>query len=254
MKNATALAVLALGLAAPVAAAEMTVLSTGGARAVMTSLVPEYERVSGDKVTISFATPGDMRDKLVKGEAADVAVGIAAIVPDLEKAGRIVAGSRAEFAASYVGVVMRAGAPKLDLATPEAIKRAVLAAKTVALSDPKAGTQLGATFIATAERHGFGPEMRSRAKLVLGPGSDVAQAVAKGEADMGVTLISEILPVPGTSLAGELPADFMPPTVMYAFELSGARNSETAKKLLAFLKSPEARKIIEAKGMKPPKQ
>ena len=254
MKTATLLVVLALGVATPVNAAEITVLSTGGARAVMTSLVPEYERISGDKVTISFATPGQMRDKLVQGEAADVAVGIAAIIPDLEKAGRIAAGSRAEFAASPVGVVMRAGAPKLDLATPDAIKRAVVAAKTVALSDPSAGTQLGATFIANSEKAGFGAELKSRAKMINGPGSDVAAAVAKGEMDMGVTLISEILPVQGASLVGELPADFMPPTVMHAFQVSGAKNPETAKKLLAFLKSSEARKVIEAKGMKPPQQ
>ena len=253
MKAATLLVVLGLGLATPVNAAEITVLSTGGARAVMTSLVPEYERMSGDKVTISFATPGQMRDRLVSGEAADVVVGIAAILPDLEKAGRIVAGTRSEFAASPVGVVMRAGAPKLDLATPEAIKRAVVAARTVLLSDPRAGTQLGVTFIATAERHGFGTELKSRTKMINGPGSDVAQAVARGEADMGVTLISEILPVQGASLVGELPADFMPPTVMHAFEVSGAKNPETAKKLLAFLKSPEARRVIEAKGMKPPR-
>src|SRR5262252_7210047 len=252
MKTATAFTVLALTLATSANAAEITVLSTGGARAVMTALVPEYERVSGDKVTINFATPGEMQDKLVKGEAADVAVGIAAIIPNVENAGRIVQGSRAEFAASYVGVVVRAGAPKPDVSTPEGIKRAVLAAKTVALSDPKAGTQLGATFIATAEKNGFGAELKSRAKMIQGPGSDVAQAVAKGEADMGVTLISEILPVQGAALAGELPADFMAPTVMYAFEASGAKNPETAKKLLAFLKSPEARKVIEAKGMKPP--
>jgi molybdate transport system substrate-binding protein len=254
MKTAAALVGLALGLASPVAAAEITVLSTGGARAVMTSLVPEYERVSGDKVTIGFATPGQMRDRLVQGEAADVVVGIAAIIPDLELAGRIVAGTRAEFAASHVGVVLRAGASRLDLASPEAIKRAVLAAKTIALSDPKAGTQLGATFLANAERLGFGPELRARAKMIMGPGSDVAQAVANGEADMGVTLISEILPVAGASFAGELPAYVMPPTVMHAFQASGARNPETAKKLLAFLRSPEARNAIEAKGMKPPGQ
>jgi molybdate transport system substrate-binding protein len=249
-----ALVSLALGLAPSAKAAEITVLSTGGARAVMTSLVPEYERASGDHVTIAFATPGQMQDRLVKGETADVAVGIAAIIPDVEKASRIVAGSRAEFAASYVGVVVRAGAPKLDLATPDAIKRAILAAKTIALSDPKAGTQLGATFTANAEKNGFGAELRSRTKLIEGPGSDVAQAVAKGDADMGVTLISEILPVSGASLGGELPADFMPPTVMYAFQVSGAHNPDTAKKFLAFLKSPEARTLIEAKGMKPPKQ
>jgi molybdate transport system substrate-binding protein len=254
MKTATAFVILALGLATTVEAAEITVLSTGGARAVMTTLVPEYERVSGDKVTISFATPGNMRDKLVQGEAADVAVAIKAILPDLEKAGRMAPENAAEFAASYVGVVVRAGAPKLELGTPEAIKRAVLAAKTVALSDPKAGTQLGNTFLATAERHGFGSELRTRTKLVPGPGTDVAEAVAKGEADMGVTLISEILPVSGAALGGELPADFMTPTVMYAVPLNGARNPDTVKKFLAFLKSPEARHVIEAKGMKPPKE
>jgi len=254
MKAAITLISLALGLASPVAAAEITVLSTGGARAVMTSLIPEYERTSGDTVTITFATPGEMRDKLVRGEAADVAVGIAAIMPDVEKAGRIASGSRAEFAASYVGVVMRAGTPKVDLSTPEAIKRAVVGAKTVVLSDPKAGTQLGATFIAAGERLGFGTELKSRLKFILGPGSDVAQAVANGDADLGVTLISEILPVSGAALAGELPADVMPPTVMYAFEVGGAHNPDTAKKFLAFLRSQKAKMLIEAKWMKPPKE
>ena len=254
MKVATALIALSFGLTSPVGAAEITVLSTGGARAVMTSLIPEYERTSGDTVTITFATPGEMRDKLVRGEAADVAVGIAAIMPDVEKAGRIASGSRAEFAASYVGVVMRAGTPKVDLSTPEAIKRAVVGAKTVVLSDPKAGTQLGATFIAAGERLGFGTELKSRLKFILGPGSDVAQAVANGDADLGVTLISEILPVSGAALAGELPADVMPPTVMYAFEVGGAHNPDTAKKFLAFLRSQKAKMLIEAKWMKPPKE
>jgi len=246
-------AVAVIALTAPAGAGELTVLSTGGARAVMTSLVPEFERATGHKVTIGFGTPGQMRDRLVQGEAADVAVQIAAILPDLEKAGRIVAGSRIEFAASYVGVVVRAGAPKLDLATPEAIKRAILSAKTVALSDPKAGTQLGVTFTNVAEKQGFGAELRSRTKMILGPGSDVAEAVAKGEADMGVTLISEILPVAGASLGGELPADFMTPTVIHAFQLTGAKNPDVAKVFLDYLKSAAAKKMIEAKGMKPGK-
>src|SRR6266481_5797737 len=251
MKIEIAIVVSVLGLASPVAAAEITVLSTGGARAVMTSIVPAYERVSGDHVTISFATPGQMQDKLVKGEAAGVAVGIAAIMPDLEKAGRIVAGSRAEFAASYVGAVVRAGAPKLDLSTPDGLKRAILGAKTVALSDPKAGTQLGATFIAAADRLGFGADLRSRTKLILGPGSDVAAAVARGEADLGITLISEILPVSGAALGGELPSDIMPATVIHAFLVSGAKDTETAKVFLDFLRSPDASRIIDPKGMKP---
>src|SRR6267378_4297425 len=242
---------LAFAVGTPVEAAEIKVISTGGARAVMTSTVPEFERKSGHKVGIDFGTPGNMRDRLLQGEAADVAVAIAAILPDLEKAGRIAAGTRMEFAASYVGVAVRSGAPKLDVSTPDGVKRAMLMAKTVALSDPKAGTQLGVTFIGVADRLGFGADLRSRMKLILGPGSDVAEAVARGEAELGVTLISEILPVTGVALGGELPSNIMPPTVIHAFLVSGAKDTGTAKVFLDFLRSPEASKIIEAKGMKP---
>src|SRR5712671_5850255 len=251
MKHFGAVAGLAFAMATHLEAAELKVISTGGARAVVTSLVPEFERKSGHKVDISFGTPGNMRDRLLQGEAADVAVAIAAILPDLEKAGKIAPGTRKEFAASYVGVVMRAGAPKLDVSTPDGVKHAILMAKTVALSDPKAGTQLGATFIGAADRLGFGADLRSRTKLILGPGSDVAEAVARGEAELGVTLISEILPVIGVALAGELPSNIMPPTVIHAFLVSGAKDTGTAKVFLDFLRSPEASKIIEAKGMKP---
>jgi molybdate transport system substrate-binding protein len=246
-----AIAGLALVLAIQVEPSEIKVISTGGARAVMTSLVPEFERKTGHKVGIDFGTPGNMRDRLLHGEPADVAVAIAAILPDLERAGKIAPGTRMEFAASYVGVVVPAGAAKLDVSTPDGVRRAILMAKTVALSDPKAGTQLGATFIGAADRLGFGADLRSRTKLILGPGSDVAEAVARGEADLGVTLISEILPVTGVALGGELPPNIMPPTVIHAFLMSGAKHRETAKVFLDFLRSPDARRIIEAKGMKP---
>lgn len=250
MKSAGIIIGLALALATHAEAAEIKVISTGGARAVMTNLVPEFERKSGHKVEIDFGTPGNIRDRLLQGEAADVAVAIAAILPDLEKGGKIVPGTRMEFAASYVGVVVRAGAAPLDVSTPDGVKRAILMAKTVALSDPKAGTQLGATFISAADRLGFGADLRSRTKFILGPGSDVAGAVARGDADLGVTLISEILPVTGAALGGELPSDIMPPTVIHAFLVSGAKDAETAKIFLDFLRSPDASKIIEAKGMK----
>jgi molybdate transport system substrate-binding protein len=251
MKCAGVIVGLASVLATHVEAAEIKVISTGGARAVMTSLVPEFERASGHKVRIDFGTPGNMRDRLLQGEGADVAVAIAAILPDLEKAGKIAPGTRMEFAASYVGVVVRAGTARLDVSTPDGVRRAILTAKTVALSDPKAGTQLGATFIGAADRLGFGAELRSRTKLILGPGSDVAEAVARGEADLGVTLISEILPVTGAALGGELPSDIMRPTVIHAFLVSGAKDAETAKVFLDFLHSSDASRIIEAKGMKP---
>jgi molybdate transport system substrate-binding protein len=251
MKRLGVVAGFVLALTSSVESAELRIISTGGARAVMSALVPEFERRSGNKVQIDFGTPGNMRDRLLQGEGADAAVAIAAVLPDLEKAGKIAPGTRAEFAASYVGVVIRAGTPKPDVSSAEGVKQAVLAAKTMVLSDPKAGTQLGATFLGAADRLGFGPDARSRTKFILGPGSDVADAVAKGEADLGVTLISEILPVPGVELAGELPSTIMPPTVMHAFMVSGAKDPETARAFLDFLRSPDARKMIAAKGMKP---
>jgi molybdate transport system substrate-binding protein len=240
-------------LATSVEAADLKVISTGGARAVMTGMVPEFERETGHKVDIVFATPGGMRDRLVGGESADVAVAIAAILPDLEKAGRIVPDTRMAFAASYVGVAVRQGMPPLDVSTADGVKRAIVSAAAVALSDPKAGTQLGATFTTVAERLGFGTELRSRVKWIPGPGSDVAAAVARGEADIGVTLISEILPVAGAALGGELPPDVMRPTVIHAFAVTGG-NAEWAKFFLEFLRSPRARQMIEAKGMKPGEQ
>ncbi len=251
MKRAGAIIGMAFALTTHIEAAEIKVISTGGARAVMTSLVPEFERKSGHKVGIDFGTPEKMRDRLLQGEAADVAVAIAAVLPDLEKAGKIASGTRVEFAASYVGVVVPANAPKPDVSTPDGVKRAILMAKTVALSDPKAGTQLGARFTGAADRLGFGADLRSRTKFIVGPGSDVAEAVARGEADLGVTLISEILPVTGVALGGELPSTIMAPTVIHAFLVSGAKDAETAKAFLDFLRSPDAKKIIESKGMKP---
>jgi len=251
MKHFGAVAGLAFALATSVEGAEIKVISTGGARAVMTSLVPEFEGKSGHKVRVDFGTPGNMRDRLIQGEPTDVAIAIAAVLPDLEKAGKIASGTRMEFAASYVGVVLRAGTPKLDVSTAEGVKQAVLMARTVALSDPKAGTQLGATFLGVADRLGFGADLRSRTKLILGPGSDVAEAVARGDAELGVTLISEILPVAGVELGGELPSNIMPPTIIHAFMMSGAKDPATAKVFLDFLRSSDARRIIEAKGMRP---
>src|SRR5881628_3648544 len=102
MKCAGAIVSLVCVLATQAEAAEIRVISTGGARAVMTSVVPEFERKSGHKVSIDFGTPGNMRDRLLQGEAADVAIAIEATLPDLEKAGKIVSGTRMEFASSYV--------------------------------------------------------------------------------------------------------------------------------------------------------
>ena len=166
MKCAGAIVGLALALAIQVEPSEIKVISTGGARAVMTSLVPEFERKTGHKVGIDFGTPGNMRDRLLQGEPADVAVAIAAILPDLERAGKIALGTRMEFAASYVGVVVPAGAPQLDVSTPDGVRRAILMAKTVARPAPSSEPLLSALRIALASAPIFDRARNSS----LGPG------------------------------------------------------------------------------------
>ena len=242
--------IAAVGL---VDAAEVKVLSAGGVRAALTRILPEYERRSGHKIRAEFATPAVLKEKLLKNEPADVALVTTSIVGELEFAGKMTPSTKAEFSVSYIGLAVRAGAPTVDVSTPEAFRRTILAATSVAVSDPKAGTPLGAAIVRLAERLGFGEEMKSRAKYIMGPGTAVSAAVAKGEAEIGITLASEIVPVPGVSLGGELPADMAPPISTYMFVPAASSNAEAGKALLEFLKS-DATAALRSHGLHPPKR
>ncbi len=170
-------------------------------------------------------------------------------VDDLAKEGKFVAGSRANLARVAVGVVVKDGTPKPDIGSVAAFKQALLAAKSVAYIDPAAGGSSGIYIAGLLDKLGIATEVKPKAKLI--PGGVVAEHVAKGEAELGIHQISEILPVKGVTLVGPLPAEIQNYTVYAAGLGAQAKDGDAAKALLKTLTSPAAAEVLKSKGMEP---
>ncbi len=169
---------------------------------------PQFEKASGYRVAVTYVSPGGaLRDRVLADKDVDLAFVPSPVLGDIEKAGKIVAGSRVEIARTPLAVGIRSGTPRLDLSTTDGVKRAVIAANSIALSDPNANSPIGAYFMRIADQFGFGPQLKARTLLVNGGGVAVAEAVASGKADMTVTLMSEILAGSGAEVAGPLPRE-----------------------------------------------
>jgi molybdate transport system substrate-binding protein len=231
-------------------AADVTVISGGAFKQVLTPLAAQYEKESGNKLNVTYRTVGQHL-KLIRegGETFDVAVLTPEAIDGLAKDGKVVPGSRADLARTGVGVVVKAGAPLPDISTVEAFKRALLAAKSVAYIDPKAGGSSGIYVAKLLERLGIAKEVNAKAVLVQG--GEVASHIADGEAELGIHQISEILPVPGVTLVGPLPADIQNYTVYAAGVATAAKNGAAARGLVQFLSGSHALPIIKSKGMEP---
>jgi molybdate transport system substrate-binding protein len=252
MRIHSALFAFALMLAASqtAKAAEIKVVSGGAFKQVLSALVAQYEKESGNKVAVTYQTVGQHLALIRDGkEEFDVAVLTPDAIDGLAKDGKVVPGTRANLAKTGVGVVVKAGAPLPDISTDDAFKRALLAAKTVAYIDPKAGGSSGIYVDGLLTRLGIADEVHAKAVLVQG--GAVAEHVADGEAEIGVHQISEILPVAGVTFVGPLPADIQNYTVYAAGLGSAARDAAAAKDFMQFLSGSHALPIIKAKGMEP---
>lgn len=233
-------------------AAEIKVLSTTALTAVMEELAPQFERQSGHKVAISFATAASLSKRIAEGETADVAILTGAGIEDLTKQGKVVPGSRVDLARSSIGVAVRKGAPKPDISSPEALKRALLAAQSVTYSDPAGGGASGVHFAKVLERLGIAAEVKAKTKLSKGgPGGSVGEIVAKGDAEIGVWMIPEFMAVSGVDVIGPLPADLQNAMLIAAGILVNSKESETGKALIRFLTTPASVSVIKAKGLEP---
>jgi molybdate transport system substrate-binding protein len=246
--------VAALALAASVsgmavaAAAEIKVVSGGAFKQVLSALAAQYEKESGNKIDVIYQTVGQHLALIRSGrEDFDVAVLTPDAIDSLANDGKIVAGSRADLAKTGVGVAVKASAPVPDISTVDAFKQALLAAKSVAYIDPKAGGSSGIYVERLLERLGIAD--RIKAKAVLVQGGAVADHVANGEAEIGVHQISEILPVAGVKLVGPLPAEIQNYTIYAAGLGTRARDAMAAGAFLHFLASSRALPVIRAKGM-----
>ena len=196
------------------------------------ALVAQYEKESGNKVDVTYQTVGQHLALIRDGkEEFDVAVLTPEGIDGLAKEGKVVPGTRADLAKVGVGVVVKAGAPMPDISTDDAFKRALLAAKSVAYIDPKAGGSSGIYVDGLFKRLGIADEVNAKAVLVQG--GAVADHVADGEAEIGVHQISEILPVAGVTFVGPLPADIQNFTVYSAGLGSAAKDAAAAKDFVA---------------------
>ena len=227
-------------------AAEIKVLGSPGTREPYTLLVPGFEKATGHKVTTTWGGVNAVAKRVADGEVADVVMLPAAQIDDLIKLGKLTADSRVNVATSGIGVAIRAGAPKIDASSSEGIRKALLAAKTIAYSAGPSGVHM-ARLIAK-----WGLTDQLKAKIVPPiPDVPIGEVVARGDADIGFQQVSELLPVKGIDYLGPLPADIQEVTVFSAGVHKGAVAVDAGRALLKYLTAPEAAPIIRKTGMEP---
>jgi molybdate transport system substrate-binding protein len=230
------------------AAADIKVLTAGAFKQVLLAMLPAFEKESGHKVALDNDTVGALVKRIDGGEAFDVAILNPAAVDKLTKDGKLAPGAVA-LAKVGVGVVVKEGAPRADISTVEAFKRALIEAKSVAYIDPAAGGSSGIYVAGLLDRLGVADAVKSKAKLIKG--GAVAEHVVAGEAELGIHQISEILPVKGAMLVGPLPADIQNYTVYTAAIGAAVRDRAAAQALVKYLSGPAAAAVLKAKGMEP---
>jgi molybdate transport system substrate-binding protein len=231
-------------------AAAIKVMSAGAVKAMVVALGAEFERESGAKLDLNFGTAGSLRDRLKAGEAADLVILSASLIEALEKTGLFVSGSRIDLGRTVTGVVIKEGAPIPDISTPEAFKQALLKARSVAYTDPKAGGSGGTMFAGLLEKLGIADAITKKAVLCKG-GYDVAGAIVDGRAEIGTTFISEVLPVKGAKVIGTLPGELHNSNTYTAAIFAGSSSREAAQALLAKLTGPASRARWTAAGLEP---
>ena len=242
---------IALAASTPSEAAEIKVLTSRAMNHVLTELGGTFERSTGHKVTLVLAVPTEIAKRVVDGEIVDVVMS-GATVDNLVKQGKIAAGDRIILARVGIGVAVRAGAPKPDISSPEALKRTLLAAKSIVYTDPAIGGASGIQFEKVIDRLGIAKEIKAKSILnARAATKPSAEFVARGEAELGIQLISEIVSVPGAELLGPLPGDLQVMTAILAGIVTTAPEPDAARALLQFLTSPAAAAAIKAAGMEP---
>jgi molybdate transport system substrate-binding protein len=227
-------------------AADVKVMASAALREAYLELVPQFERATEHKVATTWAGTVDMMKRLSGGEVFDLVIMAGPSIDELTKLGKIVPGSRVDLAKSGVGAAVRAGAPKPDIGSAEALKRAMLAAKSIAYSTGPSGVYLAGLF----QRMGIADEIKSKIKIAP-PGMPVGEMVARGEAEIGFQQVSELLPVAGIDFIGPLSADVQQITVFAGGIHAGATQPDAAKALVKFITSPQAVPVIKKKGMEP---
>jgi molybdate transport system substrate-binding protein len=248
---AIGLAILLPGLTAPpaVSAAEIKVMSTVAMSATLDELKPKFEAATDHKVTFVYSVIADLRKRIQEGETADVMILSRAALDDLQGQGKVTSGSIVNVASSYVAIAVRAGATKPDIGSVDALKRTLLAVKSIVYADPAKGGASGVHFARVLDRLGITDQMKF--KTVLVPGAQAADVVARGEAEMGVAQASEIVPIAGAQLVGPLPGDLNNVTIFSAGIGPASKDAAAAKAFIQYVTGPVGAGALKSKGMDP---
>jgi molybdate transport system substrate-binding protein len=241
----------AILLTGAASAAEVRVMISGGMTAAYKALVPEFERATGHKVLTAYGpsmgtTTNAIPVRLERGEPADVLIMVGYALDDLAKQGKVIADSRVELVKSPIGVAVKSGSPKPDISSADAVKRALLAAKTIAYSDSASGVYVSTEMFA---KLGIADAMKDKARKI--PATPVGEIVAHGDAELGFQQISELKPVEGIDIIGPLPPELQQITVFSAGIAGVSKEPDAGKALIKFLASPAARAELVKSGMDP---
>jgi molybdate transport system substrate-binding protein len=209
-----------------------------------------FTRASGSAVVYVSDTTGALQKRLASGEPADVVIVAGPGMDALEKQKLVMPGTRVDLARALIGVAVRAGAPSPDLSTPDTFKAALLKARSVSYVNPAAGGTSGTYFEGLLGRFGIADAMKPKI-VYRTQGSEVADAVARGEAELGISFTSELQPNPGVKVAGTLPAAIQLPTIYAAAIPTTARNADAARAFLRVLAGPEGRAAFAKAGLEP---
>lgn len=224
---------------------EIHVMATAAFKAAYLELTPMFERISGHNARTSWASTQDIIQRVKSGEATDLIVMAANAIDELMVAGKLIKGSRIDIATSWVALAVRQGARKPDIRSADAFKHAMLAASSIACSYGPSGVYLVGLF----ERMGIARELQYRVKQIKG--EPVGAVVARGEAEIGFQQMSELMPVPGIDIVGELPKEIEQITAFSTGVHVNTKVADAADALVKFFKAPAAHPIIRAKGMAP---
>jgi molybdate transport system substrate-binding protein len=237
-------AAVLMGQASAAKAAEIAVFATASLRQALEKLGPQFERASGHKLTYQLGTSAPLKRQIDAGAAFDLAILVPASLDALIKNGKVLAETRVDVARSAIGVAVKAGAAKPETATAEALRRTLLTAKSISYSGEGAS---GKYFTGLLEQLGVAAEVTPKLRPL--PSGEAVAPVAKGEIEMAVITLANIVGVPGVEIAGLLPREMQHYTVYTAGVAANSQNAEAARALIALLMSPEATSAIEAAGM-----
>jgi molybdate transport system substrate-binding protein len=229
-------------------AADIYVVGAGAIEEPFEQLTADFSRETGHKVHAIFGPVGGMQAKLKGGEKADVIVLSTAAMDELDKAGSLVAGSRAELGRAVAGIGVRAGAPQPDISSPDALKKTLQAARTVAYTNPAAGGTAGIYMTGLLDRLGLTEEIKKK-ELLEKSGSAVADAVANGAAEIGISFTSELLPNKGVKVVGTMPQSIGLVVTYVAGVATASTQAEAARALVAYMTRPAARDRFKEAGL-----